>query len=126
MVVSVHVKTTVLRGLFPTSGVAGVCWLNSHAGPHVTRSDSHIRACRDSHVSAPTHGSGYHTAGPHGYTRSDSHIRACRDSHTSAHTHGSGYHTRAYSDSNSNSNSNSNTDSHTDSHTHGNAPGGRK
>ena len=54
MVVSFHVKTTVLRGLFPTSGVAGVCRLNSHAGPHgYTRSDSHIRACRDS-TPAPT------------------------------------------------------------------------
>ena len=114
MVVSFHVKTTVLRGLFPTGGVAGVCRLNSHAGSHGTRSDSHIRACLDSHASAHTHGSGYHTAGPHGYTRSDSHIRACRDSHASAHTHGSGYHTRAYSDSN------------TDSNIHGNAPGGRK
>ena len=43
MVVSFHVKTTVLRDLFSTSGVAGVCRLNSHAGPHgYTRSDSHI------------------------------------------------------------------------------------
>ena len=75
----------------PTSGVAGVCRLNSHAGPHgYTRSDSHIRACCDSHASAHTHGSGYRTAGPHGYTRSDSHIRACCDSHASAHTHGNG------------------------------------